>query len=58
MLEETAGSHPSHVLPVFSDVTECLNPPALCSSSEHVSRRWLSILFSNQTGMTATFDGL
>lgn len=32
-----------------SEVMDCLNPPALCFTPEHVDR-WLSVLFSNQAG--------
>jgi hypothetical protein len=37
---------------VFTEVTDCLNPPALCFTPEHVNG-WLSVLFSNQAGIVS-----
>jgi hypothetical protein len=40
---------------VFSEVTDCLNPPALCFTPEHINR-WLSVLFSNQAGIVTVLS--
>ena len=40
---------------VFSEVMDCLNPPAFCFTPEHVNR-WLSVLFSNQAGIVTVLS--